>query len=321
MEFVNAHLLDEPEINQLESWSDKIEAMYRHQLSSWKMASNHYRQFESVEKREISLNESKLIVQFNPARARSTCADLSKKTIENRRCFLCAKHLPEDQKGYTILEKYLLLVNPFPIFEQHLTISDFDHTPQKIEGRIPDLLDLSKLLCDFTVFYNGPKCGASAPDHFHFQAAKKGFMPVEKDIQNKALIKILHQESDLMVFEIKNYSRKTIVLKSHSIDTIHSMFQKIYKQLPFDSESNEPRMNLLALYTNNEYHLILFPRKDQRPQCYFRNEENRILISPASVEMGGILVTPNEENFLNLKLTDIEEIYSDVSLNELNLKF
>ncbi len=315
---ISKHLLI---ANASKSWNDKIEAMYRQQLQNWKMAFNHYRQYESVEKREISLNESKLIVQFNPARARSTCADLSKKTIENRRCFLCAHHLPEDQKGYTILEKYLLLVNPFPIFERHLTISDFDHIPQKIEGRIPDLLELSKLLSDFTVFYNGPKCGASAPDHFHFQAAKSGFMPIEKDMHNESLIKILYSTNDLKVYELEKYLRKTIVLKSASVEAINEAFLKIYKQLPFDEESDEPRMNLLALYENNEYHLILFPRKDQRPQCYFRNEENRIIISPASVEMAGVLVTPNEENFRNLKLADIEEIYSDVSLNELNLKF
>ena len=321
MEFVNAHLLNQPEIDPRENWSDKIEAMYQQQLANWKMAFNHYRQYESVEKLTISNGALNFVVQFNPARARSTCADLSKKTIENRRCFLCAHHLPEDQKGFTILDKYLLLVNPFPIFERHLTISNFEHIPQKIEGRIPDLLELSKLIAGFTVFYNGPKCGASAPDHFHFQAAKSGSMPVEKDIHDESLIKTLHATNNLTVYELENYLRKTIVLKSASIEKIEVMFQKIYAQLPFDEESNEPRMNLLAIFENGQYHLVIFPRKDQRPQCYFREGNDRILISPASVEMAGVMVTPNEENFQNLKLSDVKEIFEDVSLNKLELKF
>lgn len=321
MEFVNAHLLNKPEIDRLKNWNEKIGAMYQQQLSNWKMASNHYRQFKSIEKRIISKNALNFVVQFNPARARSTCADLSKKTIENRRCFLCAHHLPEDQKGFTILDKYLLLVNPFPIFQQHLTISDFQHIPQKIEGRIPDLLEISKLLEGFTVFYNGPKCGASAPDHFHFQAARSGFMPVENDMHNKSLIKTLHTTDDLTVYELENYLRKTIVLKSESINAINTMFQKIYRQLPFDKESDEPRMNLISIFENGQYHLIIFPRKDQRPQCYFKEDELRILISPASVEMAGVLVTPNKENFQNLKFSDLEEIFADVSLNQFNLQF
>jgi len=317
MDSIDQHLIDLPEELAQAPWSDKIAFMYRQQRETWNMARNHYRQFESIERREIEFGKFKLILQHNPARARSTCADLSKKVIENRRCFLCASNLPDDQKGFIILNKYLMLVNPFPIFDRHLTISDFNHIPQQIENRIVDLLEMARLLPDFMLFYNGPLCGASAPDHFHFQAAQKGVMPIEKEVDHLAMEmkKILIGKEDISVYEIKDYLRTAIVMESGWKEPVDYFFAQLMKQLPFNDEAGEPLMNLMASYNKGKYRLIVFPRKAQRPSCYYREGDDRILVSPASVELGGIIVTPREEDFQKITIDDLKQIFGEVSLN------
>jgi hypothetical protein len=313
---IKIHLIDLPTELVQNSWCDKIEFMYRQQRENWNMARNHYRQFESIERREIGFGNFRFILQHNPARARSTCADLSKTVIENRRCFLCASNLPEDQKGLTILNKYLMLVNPFPIFNQHLTISDFNHIPQRIENRIIDLLEMTRLLPTFTLFYNGPLCGASAPDHFHFQAAQKGVMPVDTEVEQltRDQKNIIIDKEDFTAFTIPGYLRNCIVMESGWKEPIDYFFAQLTKTLPWNDEAGEPLMNLIASFNEGIYRLIVFPRKAQRPSCYYREGIDRIVVSPASVELGGIIVTPREEDFQRITIEDLEVIFGEISL-------
>jgi len=162
---------------------EKAEFLFNQQRENWPMARNHYNQFTLVERRTLEFDGFRIDLQHNPARARSTCANLNKQSIENRRCFLCAAHLPLEQKGLVFLNKYLLLVNPFPVFLRHYTLSGFQHEAQLIDGHIDDMLHLAHELEGLTLFYNGPKCGASAPDHFHFQAVPFGEMPIDRELQ------------------------------------------------------------------------------------------------------------------------------------------
>jgi hypothetical protein len=317
MESVYRHLIELPEDFIEASWSKKIDFMYNQQRETWNMARNHYRQFELIERREIASGKFKFTLQHNPPRARTTCADLSKKVIETRRCFLCASNLPEDQKGFTILNKYLMLVNPFPIFNQHLTISDFNHIPQRIENRIIDMLEMTRLLPTFTLFYNGPLCGASAPDHFHFQAAQKGVMPVDTEVDQLTpdQKKIIFDKEDFEAYSVLSYLRNCIVMESGWKEPIDYFFAQLIKKLPFNEDAGEPLLNLIASHNEGIYRLIVFPRKAHRPSCYFREGSDRIIVSPASVEFGGIVVTPREEDFQKITLKDLEEIFEEVSLD------
>lgn len=315
MDNTEVHLLNIDDKLAKADWSERIELMYEHQLETWKMAHTHYGQFESVVSRTILFDDFKFDLQYNPARARSTCADLSKKTIENRKCFLCPQNLPPEQKGFLLLDRYLLLVNPFPIFKRHLTISAINHTPQTIIGKLADMLEIARELSGFTVFYNGPRCGASAPDHFHFQAVPFGSMPVDNEIDKLSPVKgkIYVDEDTLRMYSLSSYLRTILIFDSTETCDIEKAFDCICKKLPFDAESNEPMMNLLANYRDGKYRLVLFPRKAQRPSCYYREGADRILVSPASVELGGTIVTPNEDNFKNLTKHDIIGIFNDVS--------
>jgi len=317
MEKMNAHLLELPVGVEATGWAGKIEYMFNNQLETWAMAQKHYQQFETVQRRTIKFDDFIIELQFNPARERSTCADVSKTAIENRSCFLCPANLPVEQKGLSILDKYLILVNPFPIFSRHLTITDYNHVPQNITERLTDLLSISRDLEGYSVFYNGPRCGASAPDHFHFQAAKSDEMPLNKEFESLKISngKLLVQEDDIQVTFIENCLRPAIAFESEYREPIDYFFDKLVMQLPFDKESGEPMINLISTFTDGIYRLIVFPRIAQRPSCFFKEGTDRIVVSVASVELSGIIVTPREEDFVKITKEDLVKIFGEVTLD------
>jgi ATP adenylyltransferase/5',5'''-P-1,P-4-tetraphosphate phosphorylase II len=314
---VQQHVLTLPDALEKAQWDEKIEVLFQQQMQTWPLAYDHYQQFKQVKKRSLNFEDFRLDIQYNPARERSTCADLHPITIEKRPCFLCQTNLPLEQKGYVILKKYLMLINPYPIFDRHLTISALQHQVQNIQGRIIDMLTLAKDLQGFTIFYNGPRCGASAPDHFHFQAVNKHVMPIDTEFEylKKFKSKLLVTEDDIEIVQLKHYLRKTVVFESEYREPIDFFFTKVLQQLPVDEASNEPMMNLLASYQQGKYRLTLFLRNKQRPSFYYREEPDRIMVSPASVEMGGLIVVPRESDYLKITKEDLREIFSETCLN------
>lgn len=167
-------------MNKTSDMNQTIHHLLTGQLASWETARNNYAALSGVRVKELNVNGILYKVQFNPARIVSSGAKVDAKSILERKCFLCPANLPPVQKGIPFGGHYNILVNPFPIFPRHLTVPELAHTPQRIATRFTDMLELAEALTDYTIFYNGPKCGASAPDHAHFQAGNKGFMPIER---------------------------------------------------------------------------------------------------------------------------------------------
>lgn len=296
--------------------SEKILVLLVSQKKEWKLASENYSALDNVQVKEFLFDGFKIKVQFNPERIVSSGAKLDKKSIETRPCFLCEKNRPKEQKKL-VLGKYSVLVNPFPIFPEHFTIVSEIHTPQLIYGRFSDMLDLTRKITGFTVFYNGPKCGASAPDHFHFQAGTSGFMPVDNELnlfKEKYGQKI--ENDEVTIFAIKDGLRNYFVLESTEKDVLNTNFNQFYKLLDEMSEADEPMMNILTSFNDGKWTLVIFPRKKQRPSQFFEEGEKNILVSPASVEMGGLLITPLEKDFRKITQDDISDIYSQVLFNE-----
>jgi len=272
---------------------DKVTHLFEEQLKEWELAKNNYKALEEVKVKTLNVNGYPYKVQFNPARITSSAAKVDPKSIQERKCFLCAENRPQEQEGIPFNERYTILVNPYPIFPRHLTIPLLEHQPQLIASRFGDMLDLAQQLDDYTVFYNGPKCGASAPDHFHFQAGNKGFLPIEKEADWKNSIRI---ESDD---------------KQEMLDN----FKRIYDSLPWQAEDTEPMLNILTWYENGKWITYLFPRKKHRPSCYFAENEAKLLISPASVDLGGVIITPLEKDFERITPEDIAGILGEVVEN------
>lgn len=296
---------------------DYVYALLDQQLLGWDLAAKNYQGLQKVHKRMIKLtHEVQVGVQFNPERIYSSAAKVDQKSISERKCFLCQAHLPEQQRWVHFGDEYLVLVNPFPIFPKHLTIPVKHHVDQLIDGRMADMLALAKVFNNFVVFYNGPRCGASAPDHFHFQAGNKGFMPVEQDFEK--LPKTLHGKTNSTnVWSIDNYLRSNIVLEGNDQDALCRVFNSVLHLMKQDDDTEpEPMLNILASWHQNLWRVYVFPRKLHRPWQYFAENDEKILLSPASVDLGGVLITPRKEDYEKIDADTVKDIFKQVCIDE-----
>jgi ATP adenylyltransferase/5',5'''-P-1,P-4-tetraphosphate phosphorylase II len=242
-------------------------------------------------------------------------------SIKARPCFLCSQNRPPQQKGLAFKSDYLILVNPFPIFPKHLTIPSIHHTPQQIQGHFEDMLELAKQLKDYLVFYNGPKSGASAPDHFHFQAGNKAFLPVEDDFHNLLLCNLTKRKDEVDIFNWDHYLRTAITLNSDRKDKLILIFEKLYNGLKqMQPEETEPMLNILCSYENGKWIVHVFPRKLHRPRQYFLEGPEQLLLSPASIDMGGVLTIPREEDFQKITKEDVADIFDQVSFRSSEIR-
>lgn len=265
----------------------------------------------------IPFNGFEVKVQFNPERIRSSTANVDAKAISQRPCFLCPHNLPPEQQSIAWGNGYQVLVNPFPIFERHLTVPSLAHTPQLIHSRMGDMLTLAYELPGFTVFYNGANCGASAPDHFHFQAGAKGLMPIERDFKRAGKCSVVGRKGQATVWKWHGYLRGAITIASSERSAIVDAFGAIYHLLQHRQPNlAEPMLNLLAYVDDGVCVLHVFPRIKHRPSCYFAPEDGQVLISPASVDMGGFLVVPRLTDFERMDAALIAQVFSEVCLGE-----
>jgi ATP adenylyltransferase/5',5'''-P-1,P-4-tetraphosphate phosphorylase II len=301
----------------VDNLKEQVKSLVSQQKSTWQIADKNYGALTRVQTKTFDFGHFKIITQFNPERIRSSAAKTDDKSISERPCFLCLENLPPEQKGILFQNKYLILTNPFPIFPVHLTISKLEHTPQQILNHFTDLLELSQNITGFTLFYNGPKCGASAPDHLHFQAVIKNSLPIENEFNTlkEQFSETLFQNENLQIFFVENYLRRFVALDSDDKNEIVEKFESIYKSM--ESKSNEePMLNILCRFQEAQWRVIIFPREKQRPSHFFRTDEKQILVSPAAVEMGGFLVLPEKEDFMKITKKEIEEIYGEITINQ-----
>jgi hypothetical protein len=289
--------------------------LFDKQKSAWRQMAAGYASLELVRIREIICNGFTGEVQFNPQRIVSTGANVDPGAVRKRPCFLCLKNLPVEQQGILYRGDYLVLCNPVPIFPRHYTISHMHHTPQDLESSIDALLDLARdLHPDYSVFYNGPECGASAPDHLHFQASPRRALPVERDAVDARRRKRFYYKNHVAGFTLTNYGRAVLIIESSDkiqlLAFIRTLFAAWKNLLHL---SKEPMMNALCSFQEDIWRLIIFPREKHRPERYFKEGDDRVLISPAAVDMGGLIVTPLEKDFIRIDAKLIEDIFTEVS--------
>ncbi len=255
-------------------------------------------------------------LQFNPKRIVSSGAKVDAASIKVRKCFLCVEHLPEAQQGILYRENFLILCNPMPIFRQHFTISHVRHIPQAVEEFILEFLSFGKDLSPhFTVFYNGPKCGASAPDHMHFQASPAGTIPVEIDARNPERRVLRKKLAGVDIYLLKQYGREVIVLEGKIEQEMEQVFLRITTAMrKVMNTLEEPLMNVLCSYAEGSWRIIVFPRTKHRPDVYFREGDDKILVSPAAVDIGGLVITPVEKDFVSVSEKLMEQIFREVSV-------
>ena len=298
-------------------YSSKVNDLFTSQLRDWKLARTNYSLLGRVMSRSIAFGRFPLLVQFNPERIRSSAAKVDAKSIEARPCFLCAENRPSEQRGLSVSNNMTILVNPFPIFDRHLTIVSDRHTDQRILPNFSSMLTLAASLRDYVIFYNGPECGASAPDHFHFQAGNRGFLPIESDFDNGGSVTLLADWKGVEIWTWNEYGRGIATLKSRNACRISEVFAGFYAGLLRQQrERPEPMLNILAYFDDDELTVHLIPRKLHRPTQFFASDEAQILLSPASVDLGGVIITPRGEDYEKITGEDIADIFAQVSLSD-----
>lgn len=278
------------------------------QRAEWPLAARNFDALEGVEVRSIAMPGMDIKVQFNPARIVSSGAKVDARSLAERPCFLCEKNRPAEQRGID-WRGYTVLVNPFPIFPRHLTIPAVGHTPQRIQGRVADMLALAAELPGYTVFYNGPRCGASAPDHMHFQAGNSDFLPIWQALDAAPLRTVADDGAGTSLSVCTALPVNVFVVDAATPEAGERMFDRLYRVLPEGEE--EPMMNLLAAGSR----LVVVPRKRHRPSFYGTEGEGCMLLSPASVDMGGAFITPRREDFDRLDAQLLARVFDELCLD------
>ena len=294
---------------------------FNRQLEQWDEARTHFRDLHNVEQRPLNTDNGTLLVQFNPARIVSTGAKIDKKSIEKRPCFLCRKNRPEQQMAKYIDKDFELLVNPFPILPMHFTIPMRNHQPQAIYHNYCEMHRLLTSFPNLMIFYNGPKCGASAPDHCHFQAGTSGILPLQTGWQRycRSLTEIYANSAGETISTIDDYASPALLIRSHSTKGDAELFKYVYKALPMQKDDTEPMMNLVAWRSGDEFLTVLFPRRKHRPDCYPDTSadcqsDDSLMVSPGALDMAGMIITPRKADFDNITPEKAVSILREVSL-------
>ena len=322
-----------------------IEKFVGDQLSVWPLAAANFRALKNVETRSLTVGGLEVRLQHNPARIRSSAAKVDKASLQARKCFLCAENRPPEQRHLEFEgrkeRKYDVLINPYPIFPNHLVIARNIHTPQSIWHRMTDMTDLARHHPSFTIFYNGPKCGASAPDHFHFQACPHGLMPLEADIdkdidlmqasgETPEALDYVTSVQDANLYHYGKFTRGVFVLTARTSKSMAKLFYRLVDCLPQREDETEPMFNLLCWYRKSpsqkllgishgrfgEYRAVLLARDKHRSHHYFSDGPDHLTMSPGCADMAGLFIVPNEEDYAKLNAPLLEEMLSEVSVSE-----
>ena len=329
-------------LNQLwarEACQDEINAFFDDQMRCWEEVKLRFDDLqENIETKELNLGDLELMVQYNPRRIVSTAAKVDKRNLKKRPCFLCDHNRPVEQKSLPIEGYFQVLVNPYPILPHHLTIPTRRHVPQQLSLLLGALSQMAWNMPDYLMFYNGARCGASAPDHAHIQAGGRGVVPLERDwkFYENHLEKIYPlkgvDEADLEekgytaksagIYLLKGYACPAFVMQGGQAGGDYFLFNKLIGLLPVEEKQTEPDINLLAwrqhggLADEDHVVMVLFPRRKHRPDCYFAEGKQQMLISPGALDMGGLIITPREEDFKRMTPKIAVSILKEVALTE-----
>lgn len=324
---------------------EEVESFFEMELSGWDSARKHYEDLiEQVQTRDLPLGDTILQAQFNPARIVSTAAKVDAESLAKRPCFLCDENRPKEQHSLMIDHHYQVLVNPFPILPRHFTIPTRRHKPQSIYEHFGTMRHLAWIMPNNIVFYNGPLCGASCPDHMHLQAGSRGILPIERDWEMydsrlEKLYPLTGGETQEMeesgntsgrcgLFLLRSYVCPVFVIRSLPSERDSLLCQRLYRALPIHEGEFEPRLNVICWRQQggdsrpDEIVTLIFPRKKHRPDCYGKSSllHSTLMVSPGALDMGGLIITPREKDFQKITPEWASDILQEVTMSEEELR-
>jgi hypothetical protein len=297
-------------------YSSPAHQLLEQQKREWKLLGDNYAALDSIQTRTIDLGEFSMRLQFNPARLANASAPVDAQSVARRQCFLCPGQRPPEQREIPFGDDLLILCNPFPIFPEHFTIPHRRHIPQRIGEHFGAVVDLARALGErYTVFYNGPRCGASAPDHLHFQAGDKRFMPIESEYE-QLKGPPLGGTKNLAIFAARSTIRPFIAMESCDRDALITAFDAFHQSLwEIAPADDEPMMNVLAGYERGAWRVVLLPRAKHRPSFFYAEGDERILLSPGAVDLGGVAILPVQRDFERLTAGHLVQMFEQVMVS------
>lgn len=296
---------------------NRLSVFFEEQLSLWNEASERYRSLEQVRQRNLG---NGLKLQFNPSRIVSASAKVDSASVKLRECFLCKENRPSCQIVENASGKFDILVNPYPILPFHFTLVLKEHLSQQLEGMYVDMLLFAREWKDMAIFYNGAKCGASAPDHAHLQAVCKGDVPLMNEELSELLydaLEPLYMKDGDGIYKSDNFVVPLFVIKASSVSNSRILFNRLLSAMPCVADEPEPRMNVICEYKDDEgYTTVVFPRSVHRPACYYETGDARRVVSPGALDMAGLLVLPLEKDFDEITSEEAAGMLKEVSMDE-----
>jgi hypothetical protein len=283
------------------------------QKTEWDVLRDGYASLARVETRAFDFDGFQVQLHFNPGRLASSAAKVDAASIAQRPCFLCPQNRPDRQRALVLHDDLVLLCNPFPIFPEHFTIPTLSHRPQRIRPIFPLMLDLAREMSPrYTVFYNGPQSGASAPDHLHLQAGNAGFTPIDREYEAMRKTALVEGD-DFRAFATDQYLRRFVSFEGSDRNAIIRAFERLHSTL--EAGADEPMLNVFATYVSGAWRVIVFPREKHRPSAYFADGDAKLLLSPGAVDMAGAVIVPVRRDFERITKDDLARMYDEVTLN------
>jgi hypothetical protein len=279
---------------------NEIEDLFERQTRAWPQLAQGIEGVARAQTRPVRIDWFDVFIRHLPHRMTSTTASVARESVAKRPCFLCAANLPPEEEGLQLDDDFTIYCNPFPIVDRHLTIAHREHRSQRIANQFGSMLDIASRLPGYFVIYNGPECGASAPDHMHFQAGSRALFPIEKDT------------AGLTGVTVPNYGRNVLQLRGHDRSAlIDRMDRAIDLLAEATSKRPEPMVNIAVFHESGEWVAYLFPRGKHRPQVFHTGE---LTVSPASIDLCGIFVVPLAKDFERITGEDIAAVFREVTL-------
>ncbi|MEK6320532.1 MAG: DUF4922 domain-containing protein [Acidobacteriota bacterium] len=306
-----------------QSLEARVAALLDQQCDTWPLLAGACEAFAEILTRRVSVQESEVVIQHNARRIRSTAAPVDKASVESRRCFLCPENLPQEEKGIGYGGDLVILCNPFPVLDRHLSIVHREHVPQQIEGNVGVLLSLAHDLgSSYFVLYNGPECGASAPDHLHFQACSRALLPIEENLyeNDPTLVEDCSYceetaQNRFELFTLGGCGRSVVVFRGGNRDEVAHWVYQVIRELASQTDKSEPLINIICTYDPKLWTVYLFPRARHRPASFYAEGESRLVVSPGAIDMAGVVVVPERAHFDKIDGERISSIYREVSMN------
>lgn len=297
--------------------STHAQGLLAQQQATWPLLCEAAANLRQVESKRFSVRGAEVLAQFNPKRIVSTAAQVDTASIKARPCFLCAENLPAEERGLAVGADFVLLCNPFPVLPQHLVIAARQHTPQTLTRHFGVLLELTRALgAEFFTLYNGPRCGASAPDHLHFQAAGAAYLPIWRELESWP-VRRLKGAQGVEAFSLPRYCLKVLGARSSDLAALRQWVEPAVAALALITQTaEEPLLNILATCKAGSWTVLLLPRARHRPSCYDAEVNARLTVSPAAIDLGGVLVVPQAEHFARINEMALEQIYAEVTLRD-----